>query len=179
MNTSTFLRRALVLAAATLYVSSFETHAITLFLQEQGPLTGFLNGGTGSVLINQTAMDHWIVTIQDSRIGTPINPSFSLAFVEPETVSGFTAYNNVQVLSVAPGMATFDVLSDEFSPYSTTVQNGNTAMIQNTSIEPIFMNFTDFADSVPEPSSAVLLVGGSLLIWLKRARGLTFLPGTH
>jgi hypothetical protein len=91
--------------------------------------------------------------------------------VEPETVAGLTAYNNVQVLSVSPGVATFDVLSDEFSPYSTIVPNGIPNPIQNTDIEMISLKFTDVADSVPEPGSASLVAGGALLLWLRRAAG--------
>ena len=55
---------------------------------------------------------------------------------------GLTAYNNVQVLSVAPGTATFDVLSDEFSPYATIIPNNTTAPIQNTSLQMINCNLT-------------------------------------
>jgi hypothetical protein len=168
MKTPSFILRAFLVLGILAQITTTETHAITIFLQEQGPLTGFLNGGTGSVIINQTATDHWNVIVQDPRIGHPINPNFSLAFTEPETVSGMTAYNNVQVLSVAPGIATFDVLSDEFSPYSTIVANGGTSFIQNTDVEMISMKFTDFADTVPEPTCGALLLSGVGLFFLKR-----------
>ena len=75
----------------------------------------------------------------------------------------------MQVLSVLPGHATLDVLSEEISPYAVTVQNGFPFQIQNTSVEPIILKFTDYADTVPEPSVANLFLGGALL-FLKRER---------
>ena len=166
-----FIRRRLLVVGVVLHLCAFTAHAFTISLHEQGGLTGFIMGGGNPLLITQTAVDHWSVTVQDPRIGNPINPTFNLAFVEPETVSGFTAYNNVQMLSVSPGTATFDVLSDEFSPYSTIVPNGGTNPFQNTDIQMISMTFMDLGDSVPEPASANLLLGGALLILFRRARG--------
>ena len=158
------------MVAAAFQLCTWNTQAFTISLQEQGALTGSIVGGGGSVIITPLATDHWSVTVQDPRIGNPISPPFNLAFVEPETVSGLTAYNNLQVLSTSPGTINFDVLSDEFSPYSTTVQNGGTAPFQNTDIQMVSVMFTDFADSVPEPGSFGLLAVGSVLILLKRTR---------
>src|ERR1051325_6281965 len=166
MHISTLLRRGLVLVGVIAHLSTGNLQAFTFTLQEQGGLTGFVNGGGGSVLITPIGTDHWQVIVQDARIGNPINPTFSLAFIEPEPVGGFTAYNNIQVLSVVPGTATFDVLSDEISPYSSVFPNAATALIQNTDVEGIFLKFVDTADSVPEPGSASLLVAGTVLIWL-------------
>jgi hypothetical protein len=92
----------------------------------------------------------------------------SLAYTEPELVGGYTAYNNIQVLSVSPGTAIFDVLSDEISPYATILPNGVPFQIQNTSVEPIVLKFTDYADSIPEPSVASPFFSGTTLLFLKR-----------
>jgi hypothetical protein len=164
MTTPSFSRRLYLLLVIALFLVTFRANAITIFLQEQGGLTGSLNGGSGTITINQVATDHWHVIVQDPRIGNPINPGFSLAFTEPETVFGLTAYNNVQMLSVTPGVAHFDVLSDEFSPYSTILPNGAVSPFQNTDVEMISMKFTDFADSVPEPGTGILSLMGVLLL---------------
>jgi hypothetical protein len=156
------------LISCVLFSLASSAPALTLSLQEQGALTGFVVGGGGAVTITPTATDHWQVTLQDPRIGNAINPNFNLAFVEPETVAGMTAYNNVQLLNLVPGVAVFDVLSDEFSPYSTIVPNGNSAPIQNTDIDLISIKFTDFADSVPEPGTVSLLLCGALLLLARR-----------
>jgi hypothetical protein len=169
MNIFALIRRTLVLLATVLHLSTLDTQAFIFSLQEQGGLSGSVNGGGGSVVVNPIGVDHWTVTVQDARIGNPIT-AVSLAYVEPETVGGYTAYNNVQVLSVVPGTAVFDVLSDEISPYSTIAPNGATFLIQNTDSQPIFLTFTDLADTIPEPSSAGLFFGGALLVWLRRAR---------
>jgi hypothetical protein len=168
MNISTLLRSGLVSAAAVLHLSTFDSQAFTISLQEQGGLTGVVSGGGGSVIINPMAMDHWKVTVLDPRIGNPLNPSFNLAFVEPETVANLTAYNNVQVLSVSPGTLVFDVLSDEFSPYMNIAPNGSTSPFQNTDIDMVSLKFMDFADSVPEPGSASVFLIGGVLALLKR-----------
>ena len=81
-----------------------------------------------------------------------------------------TAYNNLQVFSISPGNLNFDVLSDEFSPYSTIVPNGNTAPFQNTDMGPIFLTFNDIADTVPEPGAVSLLLAGGVLLLFKRRR---------
>ena len=132
MKISFLLRRASLLAAALLHFCTMHSQGFTISLQEQGALTGSIVGGGGSVTINQIGVDYWKVIVQDARIGNPTSPPSNLAFTEPETVSGMTAYNNLQVLSVSPGTLTFDVLSDEFSPYSTIVGNGATAPFQGT-----------------------------------------------
>jgi len=168
MKTSTLIHYGLALAGVVVHLSTFNTQAFTFSLDEQGGLTGFVNGGGGSVTINPLATDHWQVTVQDARIGAPIGAGLSLAYTEPELVSGYTAYNNIQVLSVSPGTAIFDVLSDEISPYSITLPNGVPFQIQNTSIEPIVLKFTDYADTVPEPSVASLFLGGATLFFLRR-----------
>jgi hypothetical protein len=170
MKTSSLIHYGLALAGAVVHLSAFNTQAFTFSLDEQGGLTGFVNGGGGLVTIANLGTDHWKVTVQDARIGAPIGAGLSLAYTEPELVGGFTAYNNVQVLSVVPGQATFDVLSDEISPYAVPVQNGFPFQIQSTSIEPIILKFTDYADTVPEPSVASLFLGGAALLFLKRGR---------
>ena len=170
MKTSTLLHHGLALASVVVHLSTFHARAFTFSLDEQGGLTGFVNGGGGSVTINLLGPDHWQVTVQDARIGTPIGAGMSLAYTEPELVGGYTAYNNIQVLSVSPGNAIFDVLSDEISPYATILPNAVPFQIQNTSIEPIVLKFTDYADSVPEPSVASLVLGGAALIFLGRVR---------
>jgi hypothetical protein len=147
----------------------FSSRAVTFSLHEQGGLTGFVNGGGGSVFISPTGTDHWLVTLQDSRIGNPISAGVSLAYTEPETVGGNTAYNNIQVLSVVPGTATFDVLSDEISPYATIVADGLVFPIQLTDNETIYLKFTDVADTIPEPASASLLLCAGALV-LRRQR---------
>jgi hypothetical protein len=171
MKTPSLIHYGLALAGVVVHLSTFHTRAFTFSLQEQGGLTGFVNGGGGSVTINPLGTDHWQVIVQDARIGNSNSPSLSLAYPEPELVGGFTAYNNVQVLSVSPGTAIFDVLSDEISPYSTIVPNGATFLIQNTDVQPISLNFIDYADTVPEPSVASLVLSGATLLFLKRGRG--------
>jgi hypothetical protein len=170
MKTSSVLHYGLALAGIAVHLSTFNTRAFTFSLDEQGGLTGFVNGGGGTVTINLLGPDHWQVTVQDSRIGAPIGAGMSLAYTEPELVGGYTAYNNIQVLSVSPGTAMFDVLSDEISPYATILPNAVPFQIQNTSIEPIVLKFTDYADSIPEPSVASLFLGGAALLFLKRTR---------
>ncbi len=170
MKTSSVLHYGLALAGVVVHLSTFHARAFTFSLDEQGGLTGFVNGGGGTVTINLLGTDHWKVTVQDTRIGAPIGAGMSLAYTEPELVGGRTAYNNIQVLSVSPGTAIFDVLSDEVSPYAVTLPNGVSFQIQNTSVEPIILKFTDYADSVPEPSVASLLLGGTALFFLKRGR---------
>jgi hypothetical protein len=167
MKTSYLIRYGTALVGAVVHLSICPTHAFTFSLQEQGGLTGFVNSGSGTVTINPLGADHWQVIVQDARIGNPIGAGLSLAYTEPEPVGGFTAYNNIQVLSVTPGTAIFDVLSDEISPYSTIVPNGVTFQIQNTDIQPIGLNFNDFADTVPEPGFATLILGGGALLLLK------------
>jgi hypothetical protein len=108
--------------------------------------------------------DHWQVTVQDPGIGNPISAGMSLAYIEPETVGGNTAYNNIQVLSVVPGTATFDVLSDEISPYATILPDSTVAPIQATDNQTLYLRFTDVADLVPEPGSAGLLLCGAALL---------------
>ena len=164
------------MAGAVVHLSTFHARAFTFSLDEQGGLTGFVNGGGGSVTISLLGTDHWQVMVQDARIGAPIGAGLSLAYIEPEPVSGFTAYNNVQVLSVSPGIALFDVLSDEISPYANIVPNGAPIQIQSTSIEPIVLRFTDYADSVPEPSVASLFLGAAALLFLKRSPARRFCP---
>ncbi len=170
MKTPKFLCAAAGPAIALL-LSTTSVRAFTFTLQEQGSLTGFVNGGGGSVIITSLGSDHWQVDVIDSRIGTSLNPTINLAFIEPELVSGMTAYNNIQVLSVVPGQATFDVLSDEFSPYSTVIPNNTPALIQNTTIEPIYLRFNDFADGVPEPAATTFLVGSALATLRRPSRG--------
>ena len=164
------LRCGLALTGAVLQLSALHTRAFTFSLQEQGGLTGLVNGGGGLVTINPLGTDHWQVIVQDTRIGNPISAGLSLAYIEPEPVGGFTAYNNVQVLSVSPGIATFDVVSDEISPYANIVPNGASVQIQGTDIDTISLRFTDFADTIPEPGFASLFLGGTVLLFLKRAR---------
>jgi hypothetical protein len=171
MTNSSLIRCGLALVAANLCLSTFNTQAFTFSLQEQGGLTGSVGpGGGGSVTISPLGVDHWQVTLTDSRIGNSNSPTFSLAYTEPELVGGRTAYNNVQVLTVSPGIATFDVLSDEVSPYATVVPNGATVPIQSTDLQPISLVFTDIADTVPEPGFASLFLGGAVLVLLNRAR---------
>jgi hypothetical protein len=82
------------------------------------------------------------------------------------------------MLSLVPGVATFDILSDEFSPYATIIPNAGTALFQPTDIDNIFLKFTDFADSVPEPGAVAIISIGLSLLWLKRrtqAHGRKFL----
>jgi hypothetical protein len=158
------------MAGIAVHLSTFHARAFTFSLDEQGGLTGFVNGGGGTVTINLLGTDHWKVIVQDTRIGAPIGAGMSLAYTEPELVAGHTAYNNIQVLSVSPGTAVFDVLSDEISPYATILPNAVPFQIQNTSIEPIVLKFTDYADSIPEPSVTSLFLGGAALLFLKRTR---------
>jgi hypothetical protein len=168
-----FLNTVHGLISLLLLCSGITTPALTLSLQEQGGLSGLVVGGGGTVTITTLATDHWQVTLQDPRIGNPTSPSFNLAFIEPETVAGMTAYNNIQLLNIVPGTAVFDVLSDEFSPYSTIVPNGNAAPIQNTDVDLLSIKFTDFADTVPEPGSYSLLLGGAVLVSVRRQSGRT------
>src|ERR1043166_6277417 len=154
MQISSLLRRESLLVAAAFQLCTWNTQAFTISLQEQGALTGSIVGGGGAVIITPLGTDHWSVNVQDPRIVTALSPPF----------------NNLQVLLTSPEPITFDVLSDEFSPYSTTVQNGGTAPFQNTDIQMVSVMFTDFADSVPEPGSFGLLAVGSVLILLKRTR---------
>jgi hypothetical protein len=157
------------LASAAFCLAFFDARAFTFSLHEQGGLTGFVNGGGGTVTISPFAPDHWQVTLQDPRIGNSNAAPLSLAYIEPETVGGQTAYNNIQVLSVVPGTAVFDVLSDEISPYAMIVADGAVIPIQATDIETINLRFTDVADVIPEPASATLLLGGGALLWLRRS----------
>jgi len=153
---------------AVICLVAVNSHAFTVSLLEQGNLTGFVVGGGGTVTINPIAADHWSVTVTDPRIGNAVGLPFNLAFTEPETVFGLTAYNNLQVFSMSPGVLTFDVLSDEFSPYSTVVPNMATAPFQNTDIDLVSIKFTDIADSAPEPGTATLFLAGVAVILLKR-----------
>jgi hypothetical protein len=180
MKTHYLLRYGMALAGAAVQLSICHTQAFTFSLQEQGGLTGFVNTGSGTVTITPLGTDHWQVTVQDTRIGNPITAGLSLAYIEPEPVGGFTAYNNIQVLSVTPGTAIFDVLSDEISPYANIVPNGATVPIQNTDNQPISLTFTDIADTVPEPGFASLLLGGATLLFLKgrSARRFGAFPGS-
>jgi hypothetical protein len=157
-----------VAIALVTIVPASRVAAFTVAFQEQGGLNGLIVGGGGSLSISNIGPDHWQITLQDSRIGNPTGPSARLAFIEPETVSGFTAYNNIQMLSLVPGVATFDILSDEFSPYATIVPNAGTAIFQPTDMDNIFLKFTDFADSVPEPGAVGIISIGLSLLWLKR-----------
>ena len=172
MNTSSLLRRTSLILGTVFQLSILDSQAFNFTLHEQSGLTGFINGGGGgTVVITPIGTDHWTVTVTDPRIGNSTSPTLSLAFIEPELVSGMTAYNNVQVLSVNPGVAVFDVLSDEFSPYSTIVPNNTPAQIGTTDIDPIILRFNDMSD-VPEPGIASLLVGtpAILLFAGRRAR---------
>jgi hypothetical protein len=160
-----------LLTSALLCSAAFNSSAFTFSLHEQGGLTGFVNGGGGTVTINLLGPDHWQVMVADARIGNATGPVFSLAYIEPELVLGNTAYNNIQVLSVGPGLATFDVLSDEISPYSTMLADSTVFPIQATDIETINLRFTDVADTIPEPASGMLLGLGAAGVWLGRRRG--------
>ena len=171
MNTANPCYRASLLIGTVLQLATLDSQAITFALQEQGGLTGFVIGGGGSVVITPTGTDHWIVSVTDARIGNATAPTLNLAFIEPELVSGMTAYNNVQVLSVNPGIAVFDVISDEFSPYSMILANNTTSLIQGTDIEPISIRFNDIADNIPEPGIASLLGAGVVMLLFSRRRG--------
>ena len=93
MNTPNLCRRACLLIGTVLQAASLDCHAFTLALQEQGGLTGIIVAGGGSVVITPTGPDHWTVSVMDPRIGNPTSPTVNLAFIEPELVSGMTAYN--------------------------------------------------------------------------------------
>src|SRR5436309_3271169 len=97
MNFSSPFRSVFLLIVTVLFFCALNTHAFTISLQEQGALTGSIVGGGGPVIITPIGIDHWSVVVQDPRIGNPTSPPFNLAFIEPETVSGMTAYNNLQV----------------------------------------------------------------------------------
>ena len=169
MKHPSFLSRVRAWLTLGVCALSLNTHAFTLTLQEQGGLTGAINGGGGPVIINPMGVDHWNVIVQDPRIGNAVGPASSLAFTEPETVFGLTAYNNILVLNVAPGLLSFDVLSDEFSPYAIIMPNATPAPLQNPDVEMITLRFVDFADAVPEPSVLSLLLGGGLWLRCRRA----------
>jgi hypothetical protein len=169
MNLTTSLRYGLVSVVLVLCLSALDGWAFTISLQEQGALTS-VGGGAGSLTISSIGTDHWSVAVTNASIGGPIGPGFNLAFVEPEQVSGMTAYNNVQVTLATSGVLIFDVLSDEFSPYATIVPNGGTAPLQNTSSGMISLQFTDFADSVPEPGIASFGLAGAVALLLIRKR---------
>jgi len=154
-------------------LASFNSEAFTLSLTEQGTLSGSIVGGGGLVTITPIATDHWTVTIQDPRIGNPAGPPFALAFIEPETVNNLTAYNNIQLLSLSPGSAVLDVLSDEFSPYANIFPNNATALVQSTDVEPFALKFNDFADSAPEPGSFTFLLAAGVVALSKRSRANT------
>lgn len=170
MNHSNLMLRKSLYVGIILGGSTLAGHAFTLALQEQSGLIGAISGGGGPVVITPVGPDHWTVSVSDPRIGNPTSPTLNLAFIEPELVGGLTAYNNVQVLSVNPGVAVFDVLSDEFSPYSTVVANNTSFLIQGTDIEPIFMKFNDIADTIPEPQVAGLLLASTALLVFLRTR---------
>ena len=170
MKNSSFIQLGLLSLAV---LATFRSGAFTLSLTEQGTLSGFIVGGGGVVTITPIGTDHWTVSIQDPRIGNPAGPPFALAFTEPETVNNLTAYNNIQLLSLSPGNALLDVLSDEFSPYANIFPNNATALVQSTDVEPFALKFNDIADSAPEPSSVTLLLGAGVLAYLKRFRANT------
>jgi len=170
MKTSSLARIPFTAVCIMINLFVLQCSGFTLALQEQGALTGGIIGGGGPVIITPIATDHWQVTIQDPRIGNPAGPPFALAFIEPETVNNLTAYNNVQLLSLSPGQAVLDVLSDEFSPYANIVPNGATALVENTDVQPFSLQFTDFADSAPEPNCGMLFVAAGLVAWWKRGR---------
>jgi hypothetical protein len=169
MKSPTLSNHLLLLSWAVLCCARVNSSAFTFSLHEQGGLTGFVNGGGGTVTVNPLGTDHWQVFVQDSRIGNSNAVPLSLAYIEPELVGAYTAYNNIQVLSVVPGTAVFDVLSDEISPYSTIMPDGGVAPIQPTDNETIYLRFTDTADMIPEPSSISLLLGGSALLLFRRS----------
>jgi len=171
MKISSFIQLGILSLGATL--TSFQSAAFTLSLTEQGTLSGFIVGGGGVVTITPIGTDHWTVSIQDPRIGNHAGPPFALVFTEPETVNNLTAYNNIQLLSLSPGSAVLDVLSDEFSPYANIFPNNGTALVQSTDVEPFALKFNDIADSAPEPSSVTLLLGAGVLAYLKRFRANT------
>ena len=165
-----FLSHRTSALASVVLCCALPASALTVSLQEQGSLTGFVVGGGGTVSVSPLGTDHWQVTVQDAAIGNPTGPGMNLAYTELETVRGLTAYNNILVLSVVPGTATFDVISDEPSPYAIVLPDSAVFPIQTTDIQTVNLQFTDVADSVPEPSSAGLLFGGALLLFWRARR---------
>jgi len=147
------------------------THAFTFTLEERGGLTGSVVGGGGSVTIASIGPDHWQVTVADLRIGNQVGIPARMAFQEPELVSGLTAYNNVQLLSLTPGQAVFDVLSDEFSPYAVVIPNGASFPAVATDIQGISLRFIDHSDhDLPETGATALLLGAACLVLGQRRR---------
>jgi len=103
----------------------------------------------------------------------PLNPCLVSAVSQAIEVNNLTAYNNIQLLSLSPGSAVLDVLSDEFSPYANIFPNNATALVQSTDVEPFALKFNDFADSAPEPGSFTFLLAAGVVALSKRSRANT------
>lgn len=148
-----------------------QLHAFTFTLEERGGLTGYVVGGGGSVSIASIGPDHWQVTVTDASIGNQVGIPARMAFMEPELVAGLTAYNNIQLLSLNPGQAVFDVLSDEFSPYAIVIPNGASFPAVATDIQGINLRFIDHSDhNVPEGGTTALLLGLSWIVIRRNRR---------
>lgn len=172
MKSHSTLHQGLVIAALSFSLLAPQSHAFTFTLEERGALTGYVVGGGGTVTIASIGSDHWRVTVNDASIGNLVGIPARMAFVEPELVSGLTAYNNVQLLSLIPGQAVFDVLSDEFSPYAVVIPNGASFPAAATDIQGISLRFIDHSDhDLPETGTTALLLGAACLAlgnWRRR-----------